>query len=47
MTAKMRDDCPYGACPCVDCMECFQGNDIPDWLQEQLKEIHPENDDDG
>lgn len=36
----MREDCPYGACPCVDCMECYQEGDIPEWLQEQLDEIH-------
>ncbi len=36
MATEMREDCPYGVCPCEDCMECFQGDDIPDWLQDRL-----------
>lgn len=40
MTAEMREACPYGACPCIDCMECFQDGELPVWLQEQWDELH-------
>lgn len=42
MADGMRDDCPYGICPCVDCMECFQEGPLPKWLLKQLEEIHDE-----
>lgn len=36
---EMRKDCPYGVCPCIDCMECFQEGKLPDWLQEQWDDL--------